>query len=318
VARKGAATTSVLINSPPTSGTIQIYYKPNATAGRGNTYKPFCLSSETVLPINSNRSTYQVKPFYLSNRSTFQTQLVLLHPGWLPLPAGTDNVVETNVDGGAFEELLEDFYVVATGWTDNQLPLRYRFVFLQQGEVDETPFTQIQSTTSKSVRLPAGLISIKVYVYDAMNDYTEFTYADNIRVGQINQASVALQALEAESVFWQQNAAEAAVQPQQQLRARKRRQLLSYDGVAALDATADGGVISDATVGGAETAAGRRRWGSTSTYKPFYLSSETVLPIKRNRSTYLTVLPFKLNLCRYNQAAAAGRRALVRRLRRHR
>jgi hypothetical protein len=28
-----------------------------------------------------NRSTYQVKPFYLSNRSTFQMQLVPLRPG---------------------------------------------------------------------------------------------------------------------------------------------------------------------------------------------------------------------------------------------
>jgi hypothetical protein len=42
--------------------------------------------------------------------------------------------------------------------------------------------------------------------------------------------------------------------------------------------------------------------------KPFYLSSETVLPIKRNRSTYQvkpfylsseTVLPFKRNSCSY-------------------
>jgi hypothetical protein len=42
--------------------------------------KPFYLSSETVLPIKWNRSTYRVvKPFYLSNRSTDQTQLVPLH-----------------------------------------------------------------------------------------------------------------------------------------------------------------------------------------------------------------------------------------------
>ena len=56
----------------------------------GSTYKPFYLSSETVLPIESNRSTYQVKPFHLSiqtvlpinsNRSTFQTQLVPLRGG---------------------------------------------------------------------------------------------------------------------------------------------------------------------------------------------------------------------------------------------
>jgi hypothetical protein len=32
-------------------------------------YKPFCLSSETVLPIKRNRSTYQVKPFYLSSET---------------------------------------------------------------------------------------------------------------------------------------------------------------------------------------------------------------------------------------------------------
>jgi fructose-1,6-bisphosphatase len=45
--------------------------------------KPFYLSSEAVLPIKSNRSTYQVKPFYLSsqtvipiksNRSTYQVK----------------------------------------------------------------------------------------------------------------------------------------------------------------------------------------------------------------------------------------------------
>jgi hypothetical protein len=34
--------------------------------------KPFYLSSETVLPIKCNRSTHQVKPLYLSTRSTFQ------------------------------------------------------------------------------------------------------------------------------------------------------------------------------------------------------------------------------------------------------
>jgi hypothetical protein len=45
--------------------------------------KPFYLSSETVLPIKRNRSTFQVKPFYLSNRSTFQTQRVPLLPGRL-------------------------------------------------------------------------------------------------------------------------------------------------------------------------------------------------------------------------------------------
>jgi hypothetical protein len=43
--------------------------------------KPFYLSSETVPPIKRNRSTHQVKPFYLSNRSTFQTQLVPLLQG---------------------------------------------------------------------------------------------------------------------------------------------------------------------------------------------------------------------------------------------
>jgi hypothetical protein len=37
--------------------------------------------------------------------------------------------------------------------------------------------------------------------------------------------------------------------------------------------------------------------------KPFYPSSETVLPIKRNRSTYQTVLPFKRNLHRYIEVA---------------
>jgi DNA-binding response OmpR family regulator len=56
--------------------------------GKYVTYKPFYLSSETVLPIKRNRSTYRAKPFYLSsetvlpikrNRSSFQTQLVPLH-----------------------------------------------------------------------------------------------------------------------------------------------------------------------------------------------------------------------------------------------
>jgi hypothetical protein len=31
--------------------------------------QPFCLSSETVLPIERNRSTYQAKPFYLSSET---------------------------------------------------------------------------------------------------------------------------------------------------------------------------------------------------------------------------------------------------------
>jgi hypothetical protein len=35
----------------------------------GSTYKPFCLSSETVLPIKRNRSTHQVKPFHLSSET---------------------------------------------------------------------------------------------------------------------------------------------------------------------------------------------------------------------------------------------------------
>jgi hypothetical protein len=43
---------------------------------------------------------------------------------------------------------------------------------------------------------------------------------------------------------------------------------------------------------------------STYQVKPFYLSSETVLPIKCNRSTYQTVLPFKRNVRRYPAAAA--------------
>jgi triosephosphate isomerase len=40
--------------------------------------------------------------------------------------------------------------------------------------------------------------------------------------------------------------------------------------------------------------------------KPFYPSSETVLPIERNRSTYQyqTVLPFTRNLCRYPLVAS--------------
>jgi hypothetical protein len=57
-------------------------------SGWGSTYKPFYHqvkpfypSSETVLPINRNRSTYQSKPFHLSNRSTFQIQPVPLHQG---------------------------------------------------------------------------------------------------------------------------------------------------------------------------------------------------------------------------------------------
>ena len=36
--------------------------------------KPFYLPSQTVLPIERNRSTYRAKPFYLSNRSTFQVR----------------------------------------------------------------------------------------------------------------------------------------------------------------------------------------------------------------------------------------------------
>ena len=36
--------------------------------------------------------------------------------------------------------------------------------------------------------------------------------------------------------------------------------------------------------------------------QPFYLSSETVLPIKWNRSTYQTALPCKRNMCRYTLA----------------
>jgi hypothetical protein len=66
--------------------------------------------------------------------------------------------------------------------------------------------------------------------------------------------------------------------------------------------------------------AGREVRINRSTYqvKPFYLSSETVLPINRNRSIYQvkpfylsseTVLPFKRNVYRYKPAAAArGRR----------
>jgi hypothetical protein len=37
--------------------------------GEVRTYKPFYLSSETVLPIECNRSTYQLKPFYLSSET---------------------------------------------------------------------------------------------------------------------------------------------------------------------------------------------------------------------------------------------------------
>jgi ribonuclease BN (tRNA processing enzyme) len=34
-----------------------------------NSVKPFYLSSQTVIPIKSNRSTYQVKSFYLSSQT---------------------------------------------------------------------------------------------------------------------------------------------------------------------------------------------------------------------------------------------------------
>ena len=32
----------------------------------------------------------------------------------------------------------------------------------------DAPFTRVQQTASKTVRLPAGLITLRVFIYDAM------------------------------------------------------------------------------------------------------------------------------------------------------
>ena len=116
--------------------------------------------------------------------------------------------------------------VVAIGWTDKQLPLTYKFVFLTQGDTVDAPFTRVQQTASKTVRLPAGLITLRVFIYDAMGDYTLFTYANNIRVSQVQASSILLLAVQSESDYWKTVAAQNAVQPQQQLQVRRRALLM--------------------------------------------------------------------------------------------
>jgi hypothetical protein len=61
--------------------------------------KQIMLPALEVGEVRVNRSTYQVKPFYLSNRSTFQIQLVPLHPGGGVDPQGRHHV-QGHLQGG--------------------------------------------------------------------------------------------------------------------------------------------------------------------------------------------------------------------------